>query len=70
MLYFKCPSCRFNLARVQVPYTIEMAEICNSKMSNKEKDVAKTDLLNKLNVTKYCCRMRCMGFVELINELV
>lgn len=71
MLYPKCPSCKTILANKQVPYEEKMDKICgNVKLSNEEKDIAKRKVLDELEIKRYCCRMRVMGYVRLIDEIV
>jgi DNA-directed RNA polymerase subunit N (RpoN/RPB10) len=71
MLYFKCPTCKTTLANKQIPYEERMDKICNNmKLSVREKDKLKDTILDELCVIRYCCRMRVMGYVRLIDELV
>ncbi len=71
MLYFTCPTCKVVLANKQIPYEERMDFICkNVKLSDKEMEEAKKKVLTEIEVTKYCCRQRVMGYVKLIDEIV
>jgi DNA-directed RNA polymerase subunit N (RpoN/RPB10) len=71
MLYFRCPTCKTILANKQIPYEEKMDSICkNIKLSPKEMDLAKKSVLDEIEVTRYCCRARMMGYVKLIDEIV
>lgn len=68
MLYFKCPTCKTILANKQVPFEEGLDKICNNpKMSQKEKDSAKVELLDQLEVKRMCCRMRILTYVKQIE---
>lgn len=71
MLIPKCPTCKTRLADKQIPYTQAMTDICaNKSMSHEDKEKAKMELLNKLEVVRYCCRMRILTFTNLPDLLV
>ena len=71
MLIPKCPTCKTRLADKQIPYTTEIAKICATQsLSEEEQDKMKMDLLNKLQVLRYCCRMRILTFTNLPDLLV
>jgi len=56
------------LANKQIPYEERLKKICDDKkMSEKEKNSAKTKLLDDLGLVRYCCRMRILGYIRLIN---
>jgi DNA-directed RNA polymerase subunit N (RpoN/RPB10) len=68
MLYFKCPTCSTFLANKEIPWELGMKEICdNPKLSQEEKDMKKVELLDKLKVTRYCCRMRVLTYCDLVK---
>jgi|688.fasta_scaffold858094_2 DNA-directed RNA polymerase subunit N (RpoN/RPB10) len=70
MLYYKCPTCRTLLANKQIPYQEKINHICtNQKMTEKEKDEAKRKVLVELELHRPCCRMRIMGFIDLIDKI-
>ena len=67
MLYFKCPTCRTILANKQLLWETGIENICmNDKLSDIEKNIAKSKLLDDLQLKRECCRMRVMGFCNLI----
>jgi DNA-directed RNA polymerase subunit N (RpoN/RPB10) len=66
MLYYKCPTCKTILANREPIYEKEMDRICKDN-SIKDKDKAKKDLINSLELQRPCCRMRLMGYVDLIH---
>ncbi|QKF93787.1 DNA-directed RNA polymerase subunit N [Fadolivirus algeromassiliense] len=68
MLYFRCPSCKTLLANKQLIYEQRLDNICkNDKLSTKDKDNAKSKLLDELELHRSCCRMRMMGYISLVN---
>lgn len=67
MLYPRCPTCGTVLSNKQLPYEKEMAKICSSNMSEREIRDAKMQLLDDLQLKNYCCRMRMLGYVSLIQ---
>ena len=67
MLYFKCPSCRTNLANKQIPFEKGMEKICASAKSEEEMNKMKEELLDKLEVKRYCCRPRMLCYIDLIK---
>lgn len=70
MLYFKCPTCKTPLANKQLVYKEKMEVICNNdKLSYKQKCEDKKKVLTEIELHRECCRMRMMGFVELIDKI-
>lgn len=67
MLYFRCPTCKNDLANKQIPYEDEMRKISNSEISEEQKEIEKMKVLDKLHITKYCCRMRMLTYIQLID---
>jgi DNA-directed RNA polymerase subunit N (RpoN/RPB10) len=63
-----CFTCRHVFADIQIPYDTDMELIENDpKMNEQEKNIAKSKLLDKYYITNYCCRMRVLGYVKLVN---
>jgi DNA-directed RNA polymerase subunit N (RpoN/RPB10) len=68
MLYYKCPTCRTILANKQLIFEEELEKICkNDDFSFEEKEEEKMELLNRLELTRYCCRMRILTYAKLIE---
>lgn len=70
MLYYRCPTCKTVLADKQLLFEDKMLEICNNKkLSVEDKEQHKMNLLTDLEINRYCCRMRMLTYVSLV-ELV
>ena len=70
MLYFRCPTCKNKLADKQISLEKEMVLICdNTKISEQEKDNLKSKLLDKLLITRYCCKMRALTYIDLVETV-
>ena len=70
MSYYKCPTCRTILANKELPYRKRLMEICdNNKLSNKEKETNKKNLLTELELHRECCRSRMMGHIDLVRKI-
>lgn len=70
MLYFRCPTCRTLLANKQLVYERRLEEITlDKKLNNTEKDNLKRKLLDDVELSRPCCRMRIMGYVKLIEKI-
>jgi DNA-directed RNA polymerase subunit N (RpoN/RPB10) len=68
MLYPKCPSCKTLFANKELIYEKELDSICkNSKLTESQKDKAKMELLNSLELFRPCCRPRILGYIDLIK---
>ncbi len=67
MLYFKCPTCRTILANKQIPFEEEMEKICAKDLGSKEEDKLKKELLDKLELKRYCCRQRILTYINQIE---
>lgn len=67
MLYFRCPTCKTDFANKQLVYEKELEKICNSKTTEEQKEKQKMALLDKLEIKRYCCRMRFLTYTKLIE---
>ncbi len=68
MLYMRCPTCRTLLADKQLYYERELQKICDDhKLDINESDIKKEKLINSLGLDRYCCRMRILTYVKLID---
>ena len=72
MIYIKCPSCNKLLGDIQQEYEQKLLIIDNNdKLTKKEKDQKKIDLVNSFYLTRYCCRSRLLGYiVNLVEKLI
>ena len=71
MLYIRCPTCRTLLGDKQLYYKQELAKICKEcemgECTREKADKKKEDLVNSIGLDRYCCKMRIMTYVDLIN---
>jgi DNA-directed RNA polymerase subunit N (RpoN/RPB10) len=71
MIYLKCPTCSTILGNRQIIYETGLKEILNNKnLTDKMKEDEKLKLLNSLDLTNYCCKMRVITYVNLTEILV
>ena len=71
MLYFKCPTCRTRLADKQLIYEKELEKACNDpKLHGQSLEDAKSNILDRLELKRPCCRMRTMTYNRLIDIIV
>lgn len=63
MIYLKCPTCGTILGNRQIMYEKGLEEIENNPNNDDElKKTLKTKLIDKLELKRYCCKMRVMTF--------
>lgn len=67
MLYARCPTCSTAFADKEIPYELEMEKICNARLSLEEENKRKEELVNRLGIPNYCCRMRFLGYIDTIK---
>lgn len=72
MLYIKCPTCRRLLGDKQLYYENKLAEICknneNGMYKNQEEvDAEKEKLVNNIGIDRYCCKIRLLSYVRLVD---
>jgi DNA-directed RNA polymerase subunit N (RpoN/RPB10) len=71
MLYPVCPTCQNLLADKQLKYEEELEKICNNKKLNDEQmQIKKEKLLDDIGLTRYCCRMRIISYVNQVKLIV
>ena len=71
MLYPVCPTCQNLLADKQLKYEERLEKICNNKkLTDKQKQKQKEKLLDDLGLERYCCRMRMISYVDLVQIIV
>lgn len=61
MSYIRCVSCGGLIANKYLLYNEGVIEIENKEITDEEKQTQMKELLDSLNVSKYCCRMRIMS---------
>jgi len=72
MLYICCPTCRTLLGNKQIYYERNLAELCKKFDMGEYKtksdfDNDKIKLVNSIGLENYCCRMRLITYVKLIE---
>ena len=71
MLYPVCPTCQNLLADKQLKYEDELEKICNDKKLNSDQQQEqKKKLLDDLGLSRYCCRMRMISYVDQVKIIV
>lgn len=71
MIYPVCPTCQNLLADKQLKYEDELEKICNNtKSSNEQKQALKKKMLDDLGLTRYCCRMRMVSYLDQVKLIV
>jgi len=70
MLYGTCPTCKKILGDKQIKYEIELEKINNNSNLTLEQKEEKKQELAKSFVSRYCCRMRLITYVDFSNILV
>ncbi len=71
MLYPVCPTCQNLLADKQLRYEDELEKICNDKKLNSDQQQEqKKKLLDDLGLSRYCCRMRMISYVDQVKIIV
>jgi len=64
MKYLVCPTCGKVLGDVEIDYEIKSNEIMMEKISEQEKLVKRKELIEKMGVVRYCCKMRIFTQVD------
>ena len=64
MLYPVCPTCKMLLADKQIPYEKAMEDLSNKNLSDKQISEERQKLFQKLGITRYCCKMRLISYVD------
>jgi len=68
MLYKTCPTCGYFLGEKTYEWETKSSEICdNPNLSDEEKANKKQELLLSLGLKRYCCKMRMISYVKLVN---
>lgn len=71
MLYLKCPTCKTTLGSIQIQYenisNRITLDIENGKITQSEGDKLRQELINSLELNRYCCKMRVMTYMKAID---
>lgn len=68
MLYLRCPTCKTILGNKQLAFEEGITKICNNQnLTEEQKDQKKMELLDDLEVKKYCCRMRVLTYIKYVE---
>jgi len=68
MLYLRCPTCKTILGNKQLLFEEESNKILNrTDINEEEKDKLRRELLDNLEIKRYCCRMRILTYVKYIE---
>lgn len=71
MLPPKCFTCNKLLADIELYYESEIKRIEIDTISTPEiKSDLKKKLIDSLGINRYCCRMRLISYVDLINIII
>ena len=68
MIYYRCPTCKTLLANKQLIFEKDIKKICgDTKLNEQDKNEQKKKLLDRLELTRYCCRMKMLTYVDQIK---
>ena len=71
MIYAACPTCGFLLASKSEEYEKKKNEICqNPKLNKEEQEKEIQKVIQGLGIRRYCCRMRLMTCVDIVEDIV
>jgi DNA-directed RNA polymerase subunit N (RpoN/RPB10) len=69
MLFTVC-HCGKNFANIQIPYDDDMDRINNKNISKEDKNKEKINLIDKYAGKRFCCRMKLLGYLKLIDIML
>lgn len=80
MLYMRCPSCGEVLGNKEIIYINKMKEVCESlniddnlvslhNLDNDEAYIKKRQEIIKELFTNYCCRIRAMEYIDIVQVI-
>jgi DNA-directed RNA polymerase subunit N (RpoN/RPB10) len=70
MLPPKCPTCRMLLADKQIPYQKMVKELETKNLSDEKFSAEIRKILDDFSLTRYCCRVRMITFVDHTDVVV
>jgi len=66
-----CATCGFFIGSIVIEYETKMKEICdNIKLSPEEQSDEIVKLIKKLNIKRYCCKMRLVTQKDIVNDVL
>jgi DNA-directed RNA polymerase subunit N (RpoN/RPB10) len=71
MIYISCPTCNFFIGSVTIEFETKKNDICNNPhLSEEDKSVEITKLINSLGLRRYCCKMRLMTAKDIVQDVL
>lgn len=71
MEYLTCPTCGFFLGQKSIEYNELRDKICSNKDYTQDKiNDEMSKVMKKMNLRRYCCRMRLMTCKDLSKEIL
>jgi len=71
MLYLVCPTCGYLLGKKTIEYENKKKIISlNPELTDEDKENEISKLLLSLNIRRYCCKMRMMTYVNIIDVII
>ena len=71
MLYLTCPTCGYFLGQKTMQYEDGKKDICtNPKLTAEQKEKALSELLLRLGLRRYCCKMRMMTYKDIVQDIL
>jgi hypothetical protein len=71
MLYITCPTCGYFLGQKTIEYEEQKEKICsNPNLSIEKREKELSELLLKLGLRRYCCKMRVMSYKDLVEYII
>ncbi len=64
MLYPVCPTCRMLLADKQIPYEKAMEALKDINLTDTQIGEERRKFFQKVGLTRYCCQMRIISYVD------
>ena len=64
MKYNVCPTCGKVLGDIEIDYEIKSNEIMMLNISEQDKIIKKRELIEKMGVSRYCCKMRIFTQID------
>lgn len=70
MLYLRCPTCKIILGNKQLHFEQEVDRISKSSLNEQQQNEQKMELLDKLELKRYCCRTLILTYNRLIDIVI